>query len=144
MVDTAAGQPPAARADTADQTEPTTTDEEFQADLSETIALYFHEYDPAYADALMSRTIVNGQVGMWSMQQLVAWGVQESLPEITVPTLVLVGREDRVCPLGASEEIVRGISHAQLTVVDNSGHFPWIEAPDEFSAAIRTWLGTVT
>jgi proline iminopeptidase len=143
LVDTAAGQPLAARSAEADPTEPAISDEEFMAELNGSMAAYFHEYDPAHAEALLANTIVNGQIGMWSIQQLAAWGVQEALRGMAVPTLVVVGRQDRICPLGASEEIAANIPDAQLAIVEDAGHFPWVESPATFNAVVRDWLVTV-
>jgi proline iminopeptidase len=142
LVDTAAGQAPAALAE-ADVTEPTTTDEEFKQELTDTLSFYFHSFTPEIAEPLLGRTILNGQVGTWSMQQLASWGVHDLLPTIATPTLVAVGRHDKVCPLAASEQIASGIPDAELAVFDNSGHFPWVEEPDVYNATVMEWLSRV-
>jgi pimeloyl-ACP methyl ester carboxylesterase len=59
---------------------------------------------------------------------------------ITCPTLILVGRND---PLSTHERIadlaVR-LSHAELMIFDDCGHFPMLEAPRAVNAALRHWL----
>jgi proline iminopeptidase len=139
LIDTAAGQAPASIV-AADMTEPATTDEDFMKELNETISFYFHTFDPAFTEPLLRETIINGQVGQWSMQQLAAWGVHDALAAIDVPTLVAVGREDKITPLVASEQIASGIPNAELAVFDDAGHFPWIEQPAAYNAAIMDWL----
>jgi pimeloyl-ACP methyl ester carboxylesterase len=44
------------------------------------------------------------------------------LAKITAPTLVLTGRHDKIAPPSASDEIVKGIPHAQQEMFEQSGH----------------------
>jgi pimeloyl-ACP methyl ester carboxylesterase len=62
------------------------------------------------------------------------------LVDITVPTLVLVGRQDIATPLVRAEEMAADISHSQLVVIENCGHMSPLEKPAEVSAALRRWL----
>lgn len=52
--------------------------------------------------------------------------------EIKVPTLVVVGSEDRLTPPYHSEYLARTIPKAQLVVIQGSGHIPHLEKPREF------------
>jgi pimeloyl-ACP methyl ester carboxylesterase len=62
------------------------------------------------------------------------------LPSIRVPTLVLVGDEDRLTPPEQSREMAALIPGARLVVVPGSGHLSTLERPDEVGAALRDWL----
>lgn len=62
------------------------------------------------------------------------------LRRITVPTLVLCGREDQSTPLALHEEIAALIPGATLVVVERCGHLSAMEQPDAVSAAMRRWL----
>jgi pimeloyl-ACP methyl ester carboxylesterase len=62
------------------------------------------------------------------------------LQGISNPTLVVAGREDRVVPLSAAEEYTRRIPNARLEIVDDAGHRPDLEQPDEFARLLRTFL----
>ena len=62
------------------------------------------------------------------------------LVDITVPTLVLVGRQDMATPLARAEEMAADIAHSRLVVIDNCGHMAPLEKPAEVSAALRRWL----
>lgn len=63
------------------------------------------------------------------------------LPYISCPTLVLVGREDVVCPLALHEEIATGIPNATLVVIEQCGHLSSLEQPRAVTEALRSWLG---
>lgn len=58
-----------------------------------------------------------------------------------VPTLVLCGRQDALCPPERHAEIASLARGAVLRVVEGAGHLPTLERPGETSAALRAWLG---
>lgn len=64
------------------------------------------------------------------------------LPSIRCPTLVVVGDDDRVTPLEASQEIAAGIAGARLEIVPQCGHMSPIERPEAVAAALAEWLET--
>lgn len=49
-----------------------------------------------------------------------------------VPTRIVWGREDRIVPLECGELYQKAIPGSELVVIDNCGHSPQIEKPDEF------------
>ena len=65
---------------------------------------------------------------------------RELLHDICVPTLILCGREDVLCPVAAHEAMAGAISGATLVVVDGAGHLPTLERPGAVNAAVRSWL----
>ena len=76
-------------------------------------------------------------------QQQAILGRADSRPllvEIEMPTLVIVGRQDRVTPLPRAQEMASDIANARLDVIDDSGHMTPLEKPAEVSAALRRWL----
>jgi pimeloyl-ACP methyl ester carboxylesterase len=76
-------------------------------------------------------------------QQTAIMGRMDSRPhlkEITVPTLVGVGAEDKLIPLPLSEEMAGMIGGAALVVFPNAGHVPTLENPEAVAGAMRDWL----
>ena len=67
-------------------------------------------------------------------------GSRPILPEIDVPTVVIVGSEDALTPPPLSESMAAAIPDAQLVVLDGAGHLSNFEAPDGFLEAIRLLL----
>lgn len=70
-------------------------------------------------------------------------GRQDSRPllsSITCPTLILVGAEDALTPLAASEEMHHGIRGSRLEVVPRAGHLSNLENPAAFNAALTRFL----
>lgn len=62
------------------------------------------------------------------------------LARIDCPTLVLVGEEDELTPLGFAQEMHSNIQDSRLVVVPGCGHLSTIEKPEEVNAAIIEWL----
>ena len=62
------------------------------------------------------------------------------LGSITVPTLVVVGRQDAWSPLAQHERIAAAIPGARLEVVENSGHMVTVERPDVIAALLVDWV----
>lgn len=65
---------------------------------------------------------------------------QATLRRCKVPALVLCGAHDTLYPVKRHEFMAELIPYAQLRVLDNSGHLPMLEQPDETTAALREWL----
>jgi len=53
------------------------------------------------------------------------------LPNIQVPTKVIVGKEDTVCPVEMSEYIVSEIPESTLEIIEGAGHLSSLEKPNE-------------
>jgi pimeloyl-ACP methyl ester carboxylesterase len=65
---------------------------------------------------------------------------QETLKSVRVPTLVLCGREDALCPVERHELMHALVPGSTLVVVDGAGHMPTLERPEAVTEAIGTWL----
>lgn len=59
---------------------------------------------------------------------------------ISVPTLIVWGREDAVIPLEAGERLHRAIPDSTLEVIEQCGHIPQEEKPDETISLIAKFL----
>ncbi|MGE6375885.1 alpha/beta fold hydrolase [Peribacillus muralis] len=62
------------------------------------------------------------------------------LSTIECPTMILVGKEDSVCPVHMSEYLQENIPDARLEIVYQSGHLSTLEQPEKVSALLRDWL----
>ena len=62
--------------------------------------------------------------------------IRERLPEITAPTLVVVGEEDVATPPARAKEIASGIRGAQLLEVPRAAHLSVLERPDVINGAL--------
>jgi len=63
----------------------------------------------------------------------------DDLLNIKGPTLVITGRQDRVCPVELHEEMARMIPDATLAIIENCGHLSTMEQPETVNRIIRKW-----
>jgi proline iminopeptidase len=68
------------------------------------------------------------------------WSVVDRLGEIRVPTLVLAGSEDFVCPPDCQQELAEGIPGSRLVIVEGAGHDPQDEQPAKVLPLLRSFL----
>lgn len=67
-----------------------------------------------------------------------------TLNKITVPTLIICGKEDEVTPLAQSEFMNTAIKGSILKVIDKAGHVSNLEEPDEFNKYLLDFLTSLT
>lgn len=65
---------------------------------------------------------------------------QGTLRKCKVPTLVMCGAHDALCPVKRHTFMAELIPGAQLRVLEDAGHLPTLEAPAETTQALRDWL----
>lgn len=66
----------------------------------------------------------------------------ESLPEIAVPTLVLVGEKDGPF-INGSEYMAKKIPNSSYVVIPDAGHASNLDQPAAFNAAVETFLANL-
>jgi 3-oxoadipate enol-lactonase len=64
----------------------------------------------------------------------------DDLPNIDVPTLVVVGREDPIRPVADAEFMHNGIRHSRLEVIEDAAHMTNLEQPEIFNRALSAFL----
>ena len=70
--------------------------------------------------------------------------VSDELAAIDVPTLVVVGEDDKVSPVEVAESMASRIPQARLVVVPDAGHLSSLEAPEAFNEALADFLDEVS
>jgi len=112
--------------------------------------LFFHVFrgtfaDPSIADErfrlrLGERTTVQGRiVSTLVMTPLAGLDLWDELPALDVPVLLVHGEADPI-PLEMIRELESALPRARLVTIAGAGHFPFVEKPDEFLAAVLSFL----
>ncbi|HEX9519361.1 MAG TPA: alpha/beta hydrolase [Streptosporangiaceae bacterium] len=68
------------------------------------------------------------------------WTVMNRLGEITVPALIIAGREDFIFPPEHQRELAAGIPQACLQIIERAGHNPHAEQPAQVMRAVRDFI----
>jgi pimeloyl-ACP methyl ester carboxylesterase len=106
----------------------------------------------AYSPVTAAQAVVEAQRALGATLPAVVLGdflacdgfdVMETVAAVRVPTLVLVGRDDRLTPPKYADFLARRIPGARLVEIDAAGHFPQLEQPAAVNAALRAFLGSL-
>ncbi len=63
-----------------------------------------------------------------------------SVPNIRVPTLIIVGGEDKVTPVEEAQRLNEMIENSKLVVIENAGHMVLYEKPEELCEHILRFI----
>jgi pimeloyl-ACP methyl ester carboxylesterase len=63
-----------------------------------------------------------------------------TLATINVPTLIIVGENDKLTPVTEARKMHAGIQGARLEILPECGHLPPLELPERTTALLRAWL----
>jgi pimeloyl-ACP methyl ester carboxylesterase len=74
-------------------------------------------------------------------QQVVAAdGLNERLLGSAAPTLVLGAELDVITPPRMGQRLAERLPSAQFAMLSGVGHFPWVDGPEQFAAAVEKFL----
>jgi proline iminopeptidase len=99
------------------------------------VAGYFARVARAH-DLTPFRVMGRVQQSVW--QSLEDYDIRSPLANVRCPALVVHGRQDPV-PLASSEDVSRDLG-AELAVIDDCGHVPYVEQPAALFAAVDRFL----
>jgi pimeloyl-ACP methyl ester carboxylesterase len=66
--------------------------------------------------------------------------ISDTYKDISVPTLILWGRQDKIVPLQIGQHLHKDIASSELIVIENCGHIPHEERPKDAVNAISRFL----
>ena len=67
-------------------------------------------------------------------------GISERLGEISIPTLVITGDTDTIVDTADSVTVSELIAGSELVIIPRTGHLPNEESPEEFAAAVISFI----
>lgn len=86
-------------------------------------------------EATSPQGLAAAQRGMAEREDVRAW-----LPQIDLPTLVIVGREDAISPVDEMRAIADAIPGAKFHVVEQAGHMAPLEQPGDVNSLIADFV----
>jgi pimeloyl-ACP methyl ester carboxylesterase len=76
-------------------------------------------------------------------EDLVTFDFHEQLGELTIPALILYGADEPGAAIGG-RALHAAMQNSEFALVDEAGHFPFVEQPEETLALVRDFLGSVS
>jgi proline iminopeptidase len=107
------------------------------------LPLYFATYEAAIqqvAEDWATRTRYSSAIYAQWLTQEPRYDLRPRLSELRMPTLILAGRHDRICPVNQSILMSQRIPHARLEIFEHCGHMPQMEAPADYVERVRASL----
>jgi proline iminopeptidase len=68
--------------------------------------------------------------------------LRPAIKKLRVPVRIVVGRHDRRTPPVYAEEIEEHLFFSRMQIFESSGHFPFLEQPEEFIRLLRAEIST--
>jgi pimeloyl-ACP methyl ester carboxylesterase len=123
------------------------TQEDMESLMRDQMPFHFADpFDPRIAECMAKTGLAAG--GRYSPAVLrhfaqAEYGgieVEDALPSVTQPVLVLAGRFDRTCIPTAAEAMAHGLPNAELAIFEHSGHMTYIEEQQAYLRTVRDFL----
>src|SRR5215212_2173301 len=119
------------------------TDEDMARLWADEMKFYFKQFD-ARAEAYHGRTkelpVRIPPLKTFNDKEAATMDLRPYLKNITVPTLVIVGRHDFITNVAMAEEMVKYIPDPRLEIFEDSGHFALVEEPEKFYRTIKEFI----
>jgi proline iminopeptidase len=118
------------------------TDAQMAALFRREIPLYFHRYGPfrERMEPLLRDLRLSVEPVREFGREAPRFDLRSRLGGIRAPTLILAGRHDFVCGPRWAETMRAAIPGSRLVVLENSGHFLYLEEEEAFARAVREFV----
>src|ERR1035437_7320334 len=67
--------------------------------------------------------------------------LRADLAKITIPTLIMHGKKDKICSFDLAEQMKAGISNSHIVAFENSGHSMFLEETQKFNEELIKFAG---
>ncbi len=105
--------------------------------------LYFYDFNSEMeeiSNKVIDKIILNPETAVRNDILFEKFNVISQLTKIKVPTLILVGKDDFICPPSQAQCMHEGIPNSELYIFEKCGHYPFYEVPDEFFRVVHEWV----
>ena len=101
-----------------------------------------HAGDAAIRDTVLKMSRKIGQDTMLRQVRAIQRGAVKSFDwsELTIPTAVIAGRDDVLCPPHIQKELAAQLPNSELTLIENCGHLAPLEKPHAVTQLLEGWL----
>jgi proline iminopeptidase len=121
---------------------PPATDEAFAENLKAALPLYWS--DPAKIEPFQddfAAALPSAQAAVASYESgRYPFDLRDQLKSMTAPALIVVGDDDIVCSPEAAITLHLALPNSKLLLIEDCGHFPWMEQPEVFEKKVSQFL----
>ena len=76
-------------------------------------------------------------ISLQTLNLLVKNDIRDNLKHIKVPTLIVHGDIDKICPVGAGKYMAKEIPDSKLVILEGVGHAPFLTQPEKINKEIK-------
>lgn len=118
------------------------SDEEFAENMMAALPLYWSDPEKAepYAEVFAATTFRAAAMKAQADSARYPFDLREQLAKISVPALIVVGDDDFICSPEAASHLHLALKNSKLLLIENAGHFPWMEQKETFNAKVTEYL----
>ncbi|MDX6512365.1 MAG: hypothetical protein QOE36_1869 [Gaiellaceae bacterium] len=119
------------------------SEDELAALAARFFPFYFAHFDDA-AHAYMLEHIAPDRPNPDALklfnENIASWDMRGELARISAPTLVITGDSDFITGPACAADIAEGVDGSELVIVEDCGHFTFIERPERFRYEVTRFL----
>ena len=86
------------------------------------------------------RYLPKAEVARDLLQSFAAEDLRDKVSTITLPTLLVHGGQDKICPAGASQYMNEHLGSAEMALLPEAGHVPFLTQAEDFNTILNTFL----
>jgi proline iminopeptidase len=104
---------------------------------NEMAPLYFSSWDERYRPLVELERLPTEPLRAFNAS---SFDLRPDLVRIDAESLVITGRDDFICGPAAAAPFAEAIPRARLVLIDDAGHFAFLEQPDAFRDVVEAFL----
>jgi proline iminopeptidase len=118
------------------------TEEQMRTWWKEVTPLYMQHYDPIITTLMFDRMLMKADVmnHVLGGDEMANYDLTDRLETIKYPVLAICGESDWITPVNSSWTIAQRVALGKLVVLQNAGHFSYLEQSARFMQATREFV----
>lgn len=116
----------------------------FDATMKDCYATFFSDKENDFKERFISeQALPDKGVTIEILRKLLTMDLEESLKKIKIPTLIIHGDKDKVCPIAGGKFLNDNIAGSRIAVIKDAGHMPFYTRPEGFNKILEGFLETL-
>lgn len=119
-------------------------DRTFEAAMRNCYGTFFSDKEKIFIDGFIKQqALPEKENAVQILDRLLIIDLRDLLKNIDMPTLIIHGGEDGICPVNGGIYLHENIKGSKMAVIKNAGHMPFYTRPDEFNKILKGFLETI-
>lgn len=117
---------------------------DFGATMKDCYAKFFSDEESDFRERFISEhALPDKDITIEILRKLLTMDLRGDLKKIDIPTLIVHGDKDGVCPIAGGKFLNDGIASSCIAVMKGAGHMPFYTRPEEFNGILEGFLEAI-